>query len=73
MLLDSKQQDYGSRNISDFGELGVLVRINDKVQRLRNLLSKKITKHEPLLDTWQDISNYGLIGQMLNEGIWPNE
>jgi len=81
-LLDSKQQDYGSRNISDFGEYGVIVRLNDKMQRMINLNKKASTKdsvaadsplHESMLDTWQDISNYGLIGQMLHEGKWPNE
>lgn len=74
-LLDSKQQDYGSRNISDFGEFGVIVRLNDKIQRLRNLHIKGGTevKFESVKDTWQDISNYGLIGMMLCEKKWPNE
>jgi hypothetical protein len=38
-VLDSKQLDYGSANIADFGEYGVLVRANDKVARLKNLLT----------------------------------
>ena len=71
MLLDRKQKDYGPRNISDFGELGVLVRANDKVQRLRNLHGKAaIPANESILDSWRDLANYGLIGQMIRSGAW---
>lgn len=38
---DKKQHDYGSHNIADFGEFGVLVRVNDKVRRLKNLLGRQ--------------------------------
>jgi len=73
-LFMRKHMDYGPRNISDFGELGVLVRLNDKVQRLRNLLlNKKEPENEAVYDSWRDIANYGLIGQLLNMEVWPNE
>ena len=73
-LLDKKQQDYGSRNISDFGALGVVVRINDKFQRLKTLLSKKRKpKNESIEDSFRDLSNYGIIGAMTHKGEWPNE
>ena len=74
-VLDSKQQDYGPRNIADFGELGVLVRVNDKLQRLRNLLEKGAdkAKHEAKNDSWLDLSNYGIIGYLIATGAWPNE
>jgi len=39
---DKKQHDYGSGNIGDFQELGVLVRANDKMQRLKNLMDKRM-------------------------------
>jgi len=39
-LLDRKQQDYGSQNISRHGEFGVLVRCDDKTARIANLLKK---------------------------------
>ncbi len=32
-LMDRKQQDYGPRNIDEFGILGVVVRMNDKMER----------------------------------------
>lgn len=73
-LLDSKQQDYGSRNISDFGAAGVLVRVNDKVQRLRNLQAKGAkAKHEAVQDSWLDLANYGIIGYLCETGLWPEE
>lgn len=78
ILLDQKQEDYGSRNISDFGSFGVLVRMNDKLQRLRNLLAapgvlagSKVANFESLQDTAKDLTNYGLILQLLLAGEWP--
>lgn len=70
-LLDSKQQDYGPNNISYSGELGIAVRQQDKVCRLRHLLENgRQAKHEALRDTYMDMANYGLIGLMLDDGTW---
>jgi len=74
-LFDSKQVDYGSQNVSLNGELGVMVRTQDKVSRMRNLLLKQLSgdkevNHESLEDTYRDLANYGIIGLMLNKGIW---
>ena len=52
-LMINKQRDYGHSNITDFGEYGVLVRLNDKVCRLKNLLgNKKEPKNESIDDSW---------------------
>lgn len=74
-LFDNKQNDYGSHNISDFGTLGVMVRMNDKFQRVKNLFTKKKKARvkESIRDTFQDISNYGKIYRLLDDGKWPNE
>ena len=70
-LLDSKQQDYGPNNISYSGELGIAVRQQDKVCRLRHLLGKGgEARHESKRDTYMDMANYGLIGLMLDDGTW---
>lgn len=37
---DKKQHDYGSKNISEFGEYGVLVQVWNKYARLKNLIKK---------------------------------
>jgi len=74
-LFDDKQQDYGSTNISASGEIGVAVRLQDKASRMRHILLKgmrgeKGVNNEPLVDTYQDVANYGMIGMLLNRGHW---
>ena len=69
-VLDSKHRDYGKTNLSEFGELGLLVRLNDKIGRLKNLIAKTDEpKNESLADTWLDSANYSLLGQLMNAGI----
>lgn len=71
--LDRKQQDYGAGNISAFGELGLLVRVNDKVERLKNLhKTGRMTDpaNESVTDSWLDLSNYGLIAVLVRTGVW---
>jgi len=73
-VIDAKQQDYGPRNISDFGEHGILVRTNDKVQRLRHLSqSAGEPNNESIDDSWLDIANYGIIAQMWRRGLWGEQ
>ena len=64
-LICEKQHDYGHDNINAFGELGLLVRTNDKIARLKNLIGKEgIT--EPRIDAWRDIAGYAIIALMLD-------
>lgn len=71
VLLDSKNRDYGPGNISAFGERGVVVRLNDKVERLKTLVwHGKSPEHEKVADTWLDIANYGIIGLLCHKGMW---
>ena len=71
-LFDQKQQDYGSKNISISGKLGLAVRLTDKVCRMHNLLKKDEgdINHESLEDSFKDTANYGMIGMMLSRDIW---
>ena len=74
-LFDDKQQDYGSDNISASGEIGIAVRLQDKVARMRHILLKALrgdnkVNNESLADTYKDVANYGLIGWILNKGKW---
>jgi hypothetical protein len=75
LLMDRKQMDYGSRNISAFGTQGVIVRMSDKFERLKNLYGKKRRRaiNESVLDTFRDISNYANIALMCEHKEWPNE
>ena len=67
-LLRSKRRDYGTQNIDEFGEFGILVRINDKVARLKNLMQgEKVPNYESIDDTWRDIAGYALLALELKE------
>ena len=73
-LFDKKQHDYGPDNIAQFGDLGVLIRLNDKIQRLKTLMlsgEQPEFSEEAFEDTWMDIHVYGLIGLMCMDGSWP--
>jgi hypothetical protein len=74
-LMDGKQIDYGSSNISDFGTTGVVIRMNDKFQRIKHLFKKnrKRAVNESILDSFTDIANYAVIAQMLERKEWPSE
>ena len=72
-LFDKKQHDYGPMNIAKFSWTGVMIRLSDKLERMINLWNKDETDEaecENLIDTWQDIANYGVIGHMCYTGIW---
>jgi hypothetical protein len=76
LLMDRKQRDYGPRNISGFGTFGVLVRMNDKMERLKTLFGsgrKKKAQNESIVDTLRDVSNYPIIALLIELGRWPNE
>ena len=75
ILFDRKQSDYGSRNISDFGFYGVIVRMNDKFRRVVNLFNKKRAArvNESIEDNIRDTANYSVIALMLSVGRWPQQ
>ena len=66
-IVIAKQHDYGHDNIMAFREQGLVVRLWDKVARLKNLLwiKKETPKNEPIVDTFTDIAGYAIIGLML--------
>ncbi|MGD9129522.1 MAG: nucleotide modification associated domain-containing protein [Candidatus Woesebacteria bacterium] len=64
-----KNKDYGKGNILDTAELGILFRVNDKVNRLKNLLNKKTEpKNESIDDTWLDVAVYAVIAIIYRKG-----
>lgn len=74
-LMDGKQQDYGSKNISSFGTYGVVVRMSDKFERIKNLFKSKRRRavNESIVDSFTDIANYAIIAQMCEKREWPDE
>ncbi len=68
-----KNHDYGADNIIDFGVPGLLVRLNDKVQRVKNLIGRESSakvQDEKVEDTLLDIVNYATYADMLSNKIW---
>ena len=83
LLFCQKQMDYGPSNIAMGTELktdeekrlskvGLIVRINDKVQRLINLVvrNNRKSQNEPTIDAFKDLSCYGIIAQIVENGKW---
>lgn len=74
-LLISKQRDYGPGNINNAygGSLnGLMVRMGDKWERLKNLLNSGDTpQHESIEDSFKDLANYCIIAMMVQRGNWP--
>ena len=75
-LFDTKQQDYGSSNISAGGELGIAVRLQDKCSRMKHLVMMEVKgsgiprQHESMEDTYKDAANYAMIGLLLRRNRW---
>ena len=82
-LFCKKQMDYGPSNIAmgtsldtddekRLSKIGLIVRINDKVQRLINLVVKnnREAQNEPTIDAFKDLACYGIIAQIVDAGKW---
>jgi hypothetical protein len=79
-----KQHDYGPGNISVGTQLqteeevhlsltGLWFRMNDKIQRLKNLLMnnrQSVVEGEPMEDAFLDVSNYGIMATIVKNGKW---
>ena len=85
-LFAGKMLDYGLGNIALGSTLeededvqlsltGIWLRCNDKINRLKNMLKRKgksYAKDEPMIDSFIDISNYGIIAQLVMRNKWKN-
>ena len=83
-LFAAKQLCYGPGNISMGTRLetdedkrlaltALVIRMNDKCQRLINLVVKQnnnTLQDESVIDTFMDLSIYGLIAMIVNDGTW---
>ena len=80
ILFCKKHRNYGTANINVGTNLdtdndvklaltGIWFRLNDKVQRLRQLVvnGEPDTVGESSLDTFQDLSVYGIIAQIVSQ------
>ncbi len=68
-----KHKDYGKGNILSVKELGIAMRITEKVERLKHLLmAGEDPTNESLTETWIDIAVYAEIAVLLRRG-WFQE
>lgn len=66
-----KQMDYGPSNIAKFGIYGLIVRMHDKIGRLRNLIETSKTNNvqdETVYDTLVDLVGYCTVAY-----LWIND
>ena len=65
-LFKRKNQDYGDA-FAEFGVIGVLVRMGDKIKRLQSIEQNKIAlvDDEKMRDTLIDLHNYSAMAIML--------
>lgn len=65
-LFARKNKDYGD-SFADYGPVGVLVRMGDKIKRLSSITKNGITlvNDEKLRDTLLDLHNYSAMAIML--------
>jgi hypothetical protein len=75
VLFDEKQRDYGPDNIAKFGEMGLIVRLHDKLARLINLVwdKQKDPTNESIEDSYRDLSNYANIALLVRGGKWSSK
>jgi hypothetical protein len=83
-LFASKMLDYGLGNIAlgstledqddiNLSITGIWLRCNDKINRLKNILKrngKNYVAGEAAIDSFIDISNYGIIAQLVLRNKW---
>jgi len=83
-LFAEKMMDYGLGNISlgtnleeaediNLSLTGIWLRCSDKINRLKNMLKRKghnYVQNEPMIDSFIDIANYGIIAMLVMRGKW---
>ena len=84
-LFARKHLDYGMHNVSagtnlensdevEFAMTGLWYRLSDKINRWKNMIiSGRKAQNETIIDTFQDITNYCMIAQLVKRSIWKND
>jgi len=64
-----KHKDYGKGNILSIRELGIAMRMTEKIERAKHLLMKEGTAaNESLDDTWTDLAVYAVLAKLVRNG-----
>ena len=70
-MLLAKHHDYGTNNLKKRGLPGIMVRLDDKIARIDNLLMNQENVHvedESIVNTFIDIAGYAIQAILLEEG-----
>lgn len=66
-----KHKDYGKGNITANKELGIAMRMAEKVERLKHLLmTGNDPANETIEETWIDLATYAIIAVLYRRGHW---
>ena len=58
----------------EFAMTGLWYRISDKINRWKNMIiSGRRAQNETIIDTFQDITNYGIIAQLVKRDMWRKD
>lgn len=72
-LFLQKHHDYGKGNILANKELGIAMRISEKVERLKHLhMSQQDPENESVEDSWRDIAVYAIIAILFHRKQFQN-
>lgn len=72
-LFLKKHKDYGKGNILANKELGIAMRVSEKVERLKHLLmTHQGPANESIQETWQDIAVYAVIAVLFEREQFQN-
>lgn len=64
-----KHKDYGKGNILSVKELGIALRISEKIERIKHLLAQGGSPaNESIEENWIDIGVYAVIAVLLRRG-----
>jgi hypothetical protein len=67
--LIAKHHDYGTKNLMRRGQLGLIVRSEDKLARVENLQDKSaLVEGEDITKSWLDVAGYAIQGILMNQG-----
>ena len=83
-LFCKKPHDHGQKNNAvgtilktkedvKLSLLGIWFRMNDKIERLKTLLMRDnnhAVENESVIDSFSDISNYGVMAKVVAKGKW---
>lgn len=68
-VLCKKHNDYGCEGINRFGEMGIIIRLSDKVERYLHLVERQ-AMNESTDDTLLDIVGYCVVALMYLDGTF---